>query len=247
MKRIFAVFLIICLLAGCNAPEEPFHEGKLSDAPFIPSGREAYEAPFMDWLRLPHYLDEDVDLSANQELFGERISLALPDFPETVDETLSGNEEALGEIFAELKSKVPDIETEKWKFTFHYLTNDKSCGMIKFQYFIGEDIRTDKAAIFSFENGAVNHVSYSNLSAFCDEEEKIRMKEEFLETHIQEKRVFEEREEFLEDETTFSYYYGTDTLVYCYQLYFYEETDIGKVINNDYVSEYIVENEKEET
>ncbi len=53
-----------------------------------------------------------------------------------------------------------------------------------------------------------------------------------------------DNEEFESEDVMYHYYYNIDKLVYIYQLYFYEIEDGQKILNNSYVSEYIVENDK---
>ena len=65
--------------------------------------------------------------------------------------------------------------------------------------------------------------------------------EKFLDSTSQTKKIFEEGEEFLSEETLFHYYYPLETLVYSYQLYFLYGPEGGQVINNDWGYECIVE------
>ena len=112
--------------------------------------------------------------------------------------------------------------------------------MLKINYYIADNIITDKAIIGTVENGVIVRLNYTN-TIFETDEEKIREKaENFLETTSQTKKIFEEGEEFLSEETMFHYHYSLDTLMYCYQLYFTYEHDGEKIINNDWGHECIV-------
>ena len=113
--------------------------------------------------------------------------------------------------------------------------------MLKINYYIDENIITDKAIIGTIENGVIVRLNYTNTIFETEEEEIIEKAKTFLETTTQTKKIFEEGEEFLSEETMFHYHYSLDTLVYTYQLYFTYNHEGEKVINNDWGCEYIVE------
>ena len=71
----------------------------------------------------------------------------------------------------------------------------------------------------------------------------IELINDFKENTIQEKKKFNEKEEFLDEDITYSYRYNTDELIYTYQLYFYQQNGDNpedKVINNEYGTEYVI-------
>ena len=112
--------------------------------------------------------------------------------------------------------------------------------MLKINYYIDENIITNKAIIGTIENGIIVRLNYTNIDFETDEEEIRKKAKNFLETTSQTKRIFEEGEEFLKEETLFHYYYPSDMLVYSYQLYFLYGPEGEQIINNDYGYECIV-------
>lgn len=237
MKKFLCVLLIIALFCGCAAEPVQEREESISSEK---STSELYESDLI-WLKLPHHLPEYFDSAAGIEPQGKRVDIPFAP-PESFFEQDSLHME-IGippEIEAEIKEDYPDFGGEGWSATLNYYSEDLSAGMIKIIYIIGDKIITNKAVICTVENGTVVRINYTNMDMDADEADLIERVEIFEKSTTQEKKIFEEGEEFLSEDVQYNYYYNLDTLVYCYQLFFYENTEIGPVINNDYASEYII-------
>ena len=241
LKKIIILLFVLFVFCACGENDIPDKE-----TTFIPSIIENEEKTPVEQgkiiLALPHYLDENMDLSAGAPI-GKRT-----DIPFSVPETYNMEKEKVMEIeippelLVEIKASHPDFEiSENWESTLTYYSADYSAGMIKIIYVIGDKIVTDKAIICTIENGKIIRISYTNMDASVDEEKLLEKVENFENTTVQTKKVFEEGELFLDEEITYRYCFNAGKLIYCYQLYFYEDTPIGQVINNEYASEYFIE------
>lgn len=245
MKKIFAVMILFSVLCSCSAKEPEV--GFCSPAP-IENGdehsffeEETEEAKII--LALPHHLDENYLYFSAGDPIGSRVDIPFaPPEDYDMDKEKVIDIEIPEELLAEIKADFPDFEgNEKWKATLTYYSHDLSAGMIKMIYVIGDRINTDKAIVCQIENGKIIRINYTNMEASADEENLLERVENFEKTTVQTKKIFEEGELLIEEETTYRYCFGADKLIYCYQLYFYEPTPMGSVINNDYFSEYIIE------
>lgn len=241
MKKIFCILMIIGLFCGCAA--EPVCEEKASFSQSENSSSGIYEFDKI-WLKLPHNLDEDFDSAVGIEQHSRRV-----DIPFTAPEEIREQDSLLMEIeipqdvMEEINVDYPDFGGEGWETTLKYFADDLSVGMIKIIYTIEDTITTNKAAICSIENGRIVRIAYTNMEMETDEADLLERVEKFKSKTAQEKKTFEEDELFLSEDIQYNYYYNLDTLVYCYQLFFYEGTDLGAVINNDYFSEYIIDDD----
>lgn len=242
LKKIIAFLLILMFLCSCGANEIPENEIEPAPETIEPESEEPSE-PVKIILALPHHLDEHYLYLSAGDPIGRRVDIPFAP-PENYDMDTEKviDIEIPPELLAEIKADFPDFESgEKWKATLTYYTSDLSAGMIKMIYVIGDKIATDKAIVCSIENGKIIRINYTNMEESADEENLLERVENFENATVQTKKVFEEGELFLEEETTYRYCFGADKLIYCYQLYFYEQTPIGPVINNDYASEYFIE------
>lgn len=240
MKKLCFVLAFILILCGC-APEIPGFED-IPDVPSITLG-ENPEAPAKIFLPLENLSESDFELPDSADVSGAKVEIPVV-VPENAEETDSNLIPAdfWPELVEEIQKDYPDFDPENpgWKAVYNFFAADGTAGMLKINYYIDENIITDKAIIGTIENGVIIRLNYTNM-IFETEEEKIREKaKNFLETTTQTKKIFEEGEEFLSEETMFHYYYPLNTLVYVYQLYFLYGPEDMKVINNDYGCQYIV-------
>ena len=231
--------MILCLLCGCAA--EPVPEEKENILQPESSSSENYEFDKI-LLKLPHHLDEKFDSAVGIEQHSRRVDIPFAP-PEEIREhdSLLMEIDVPQEILEEIKADYPDFGGEGWKTTLKYFSDDLSAGMIKIIYAIEDTITTNKAAIATIENGKIVRIAYTNMEMETDEAELLERVEKFKESTIQEKKTFEEDELFLSEDIQYVYYYNLDTLVYCYQLFFYKGAGEGAVINNEYASEYIID------
>ena len=242
MKKLCLILAIIFAFCGCFA-EEP----EIIEAPNIPPAEPETEFPGEQpkiFLPLENFLESELEIPDNAEVFGTRTEIPVV-LPENSEESSSNNVPAVlwKELITEIQKDYPafDPENPGWKASYNFYAADGTAGMLKINYYIDENIITDKAIIGTVENGLITRLSYTNVD-FETDEEKIREKvRSFLESTTQTKKIFEEGEEFLKEETLFHYHYPSDMLIYCYQLYFYVDMGETKVINNDYGYECIVE------
>ena len=242
MKKLCLILAIIFAFCGCFA-EEP----EIIEAPNIPPAEPETEFPGEQpkiFLPLENFLESELEIPDNAEVFGTRTEIPVV-LPENSEESSSYNVPAVlwKELITEIQKDYPafDPENPGWKASYNFYAADGTAGMLKINYYIDENIITDKAIIGTVENGVITRLSYTNID-FETDEQKIREKvRSFLESTTQTKKIFEEGEEFLKEETLFHYHYPSDMLIYCYQLYFYVDMGETKVINNDYGYECIVE------
>lgn len=242
MKKLCLILAIVFAFCGCFA-EEP----EIIEVPNIPPAEPETEFPGEQpkiFLPLENFLESELEIPDNSEVFGTRTEIPVV-LPENTGESDSNNVPAVlwEELVTEIQKDYPAFDPEHpgWKASYNFYAADGTAGMLKINYYIDENIITDKAIIGTVENGVITRLSYTNVD-FETDEQKIREKaRNFLESTTQTKRIFEEGEEFLKEETLFHYHYPSDMLIYCYQLYFYVDMGETKVINNDYGYECIVE------
>lgn len=242
MKKLFIVLIIIGLFCSCGANEIPENEINPDPEMIETEPKEPSEQAKII-LALPHHLDENYLYLSAGDPIGRRtdIPFAPPENYDIENEKVI-NIEIPPELLNEIKTDYQDFDGgQNWKTSLTYYTSDLSAGMIKIIYVIGDKISTDKAIICTIENGKIVRINYTNMEAFADENDLLARVENFENTTVQTKKVFDKGELFLEEETTYRYCFGADKLIYCYQLYFYEDTEVGAVINNDYASEYFIE------
>ena len=241
MKKLCLILAIIFAFCGCFA-EEP----EIIEAPNIPPAEPETEFPGEQpkiFLPLENFLESELEIPHNAEVFGTRTEIPVV-LLENSEESSSNNVPAVlwKELITEIQKDYPafDPENPGWKASYNFYAADGTAGMLKINYYIDENIITDKAIIGTVENGVITRLSYTNID-FETDEQKIREKvRSFLESTTQTKKIFEEGEEFLKEETLFHYHYPSDMLIYCYQLYFYVDMGETKVINNDWGYECIV-------
>ena len=241
MKKLCLILAIVFAFCGCFA-EEP----EIIEAPNIPPAEPETEFPGEQpkiFLPLENFLESELEIPDNAEVFGTRTEIPIV-LPENSEESSSNNVPAVlwKELITEIQKDYPafDPENPGWKASYNFYAADGTAGMLKINYYIDENIITDKAIIGTVENGVITRLSYTNID-FETDEQKIREKvRSFLESTTQTKKIFEEGEEFLKEETLFHYHYPSDMLIYSYQLYFYVDMGETKVINNDWGYECIV-------
>lgn len=73
----------------------------------------------------------------------------------------------------------------KWKYQINVISSDY--GLIKFVYYLNDEIETNKAITFEINNDIVDMVYYSYLNENIDEKDIISKVEKFKENTIQEK------------------------------------------------------------
>lgn len=242
MKILCFFLAIIFALCSCAQNEPEFSE--IPEKPSLIPGSGYQSMPAKIFLPLQNLREEDFELPDSADVFGTRVEIPVV-FPENFEESDSNVFPAVlwPELVAEIRKDLPDFDPEKpgWEANYNFFAKSEKTGILKINYYIDENIITDKAIIGTIENGVIVRLNYTNTIFETDEEEIIEKAKTFLETTTQTKKIFEEGEEFLKEETMFHYHYSLNTLVYTYQLYFTYNHEGEQVINNDWGCEYIVE------
>ena len=130
-----------------------------------------------------------------------------------------------------------DIEIDnKWKYQINIISLDY--GLIKFVYYLNEEIGTNRSIIFEINDGIVDKVYYSYINEYVNEKEIIKNVEKFKKTTIQEKKELRDNEKIIEEKITYHYNYRIGKVIYTYCLFFQNEHGS---IDNSYGSTYFVE------
>lgn len=250
MKKLCLILAIVFAFCGCFAEEPEIlnsnpEEGYIN--PKIPSlipGSGYQSMPPKIFLPLINFTENELKVPDNAEIFGTRVEIPVV-LPENAGESDSNVVPAVlwEELVTEIQKDYPAFDPEHpgWKASYNFYAADGTAGMLKINYYIDNNIITDKAIIGTIENGVIIRLNYTNIDFETDEQKIRETARNFLETTTQTKKIFEEGEEFLKEETLFHYHYPSDMLIYSYQLYFYVDMGETKVINNDWGYECIVE------
>lgn len=130
-----------------------------------------------------------------------------------------------------------DIEIDnKWKYQTSIISLDY--GLIKFVYYLNEEIGTNRSIVFEINNGIVDTVYYSYINEYVNEKEIIKKVEKFKKNKIQEKKELRDNEKLIEEKITYNYNYRIGKVIYTYCLFFQNEHG---VVDNSYGSTYFVE------
>ena len=124
----------------------------------------------------------------------------------------------------------------KWKYQINVISSDY--GLIKFVYYLNDEIETNKAITFEINNDIVDMVYYSYLNENIDEKDIISKVEKFKENTIQEKKKLKNTEKLIEEKISYSYNYRLGKVIYTYCLFFQKE---NVTINNSIGSSYFIE------
>ncbi len=235
MKKLIILLSLVLALASC-ASEETEQPVSSSSSSEESSSSETVEPIKKELLKLKHSLgDFDSAEGSVMDMYPANIPFEMP---EGLENGSGENIEIPEETVNAIMEIYPDFTMEgNWHNFINYYTADFSYGMLEFIYYI-ENIATDKVVFCTIENGYITKVGFRNITAEADEEALLERVRLFEETHEQEKYEFKENEEFLSEDVNYVFYYVPQKLVYGYQLFFYMDTSVGKVINNEYFSEY---------
>jgi len=238
MKILILVIVFLSFITGCSTNQELQIEENKDDLKIIlklqkfddtsPSDNEKYESSMV-------VNSENINISGIKY---ENIDKGI----------LYEYEEKYLKVIQYIKKKYPNFDTKKWNIIVNMFSVNDGNGIIKFNYQIKDEIDTNKSILLNVSNNVINKISFINMDFDADEENMIKLVNEFKNNTIQEKKEFSENEEFLSEDTKYIYYYNIDELRYTYQLYFYikyGDNSEHKVVNNDYGCEYVInKNEK---
>ena len=227
MKRCIAVVLTLTIafsLAGCGT--QPAQEAETETGPGSENVIPGNEKEMLPLQYMPVF---EEDLEPDPPAF-EEISLECTELPE-ISLTRYGMDIGL-DVFADyIEDRFGIYIDGNWKAFVHYYNSGQTAGMAEFMYTVGE-INTNKAFIFQIEDKIAVRVYYKNLEVAADENGLLERVDIFRQRYEQERPVLGDDEHLEEEKITYTYYYGTDKLVYCYNVFFsYGEHG---VINNDW-------------
>lgn len=220
MKRIIAALLCVMLMltAAC---------GSESNTPEPTAAPSSVPERKMKVLKLEHcpYLETEAT-----EPTVESISLAYEKLAEL--DAMGASEAPELTVFVDyIRNKFGIDINNRWHVLVHFYNDEKSCGMVEFQYYIGE-IGTDKHFLFNLDSGIADTLYYANLDRDTDEQKLLDALDAFKYKYAQEKYELKDGEELESESVSYAYYYESNSLVYCYNVFFYYGPD--RVINNDY-------------
>ena len=200
-------------------------------------------------LKLQHFdlslekTEDDIEYEKTMVIKNESMNISGIKFENIDKGMLSVYQDKYRKVIEYIKKKYPSFDATKWNIMVNMFAVDDGNGIIKFNYQIKDIIDTNKSIVFTINNNIINKVSFINMDFETNEEELIKLVNNFKNKTIQEKKEFLENEEFLSEDITYSYRYNTDELIYTYQLYFYQQygdNPEDRVINNEYGTEYII-------
>ena len=187
--------------------------------------------------------EEDEEYENSMVMKNETVNITGIKFENIEKGMLSEYEEKYSKIVEYIKSKYSNFDVQKWSIMINMYAVDDGNGMIKLNYQIKDIIDTNKSIIFTISNNVINKVTFINMDYDVDEDKLVNLVNEFKNSSIQEKKEFAANEEFLKEDVTYTYRFNTDELRYTYQLFFYQQYGNDpneKVINNEYGTEYII-------
>lgn len=219
MKKIITLVLMVILvfsLVGCNSTDDK------------------------TTLKLNHKLGVDSEyLTQGQEMVMAEIDYIEIELSET--EFTKYTEGVLPELVSLINHQYPNVLNSNWEYMVHFLDDQKTVGLVQFRYVINNEILTDKSITFHYENNVINSVAYSNISKTVDEDDIVSRVATFKENHTQEQKKLKSDEEFIKETIQYSYDYDADKLMYTYNLFFYKGQYELRVIDNETVTEYFID------
>lgn len=236
MKILILVIVFLSFITGCNTKQELQIEENKDDSKII--------------LKLQKFddIDDNEKYESSMVVNIENINISGIKYENIDNGMLYEYEEKYSKVIQYIRKKYPNFDTKKWNIIVNMFSVSDGNGIIKFNYQIKNEIDTNKSILLNVSNNVINKISFINMDFHADEENIIKLVNEFKNNIIQEKKEFSENEEFLSEETKYIYYYNIDELRYTYQLYFYVNYGDNlehKVVNNDYGCEYVInKNEK---
>ena len=223
-KWIIRILLLVVLLTGCTSNED-----KIT----------------LKLQRFDFNLDnENSEYENSMVIKSENINISGISFINIDKGKLLNYQDKYIKVIDYIKKKYPNFDTSKWSIMVNMFSVNDGNGIIKFNYQIKDVIDTNKSILMNINNNVITKISFINMDFIADEEELIELINDFKNKTIQEKKEFNENEEFLKEDITYTYHYNTDELIYTYQLYFYQQHGEDKVINNEYGTEYLINQKK---
>lgn len=267
MKRIIIILtciLILQLLAGCAArevesgisvsygDEAQIESENIADVSLIDEKTENSQASESSissensknneekvLLKLLCYPNIETEETKPTESESKVVNIEYKELIEIDGEWYSGNPELT--VFSDYVKNTLNVElNEDWQVTVHFYDSEKTLGLVKFLYYIGDEIATNKCIIFNLSNGKADVMYFSCLNGKSDEAKLQSRVNSFKVKHEQEKYQLKEEEKLEEEFTLYIYRYDTDELSYDYNVVFLNEWG---VYNNDYGTFSLIDEE----
>ena len=191
-------------------------------------------------LKLNHKLGVDSEyLTDGQEMVMAEVDYIEINLAETSYTKYTDG--VLPELVSLINHQYPNVLNSNWEYMVHFYDEQQTTGLVQFRYVINNEILTDKSITFHYENGVINSVAYSNISKTVDEDAIVSRVATFKEKHTQEQKKLKSDEEFIKETIQYSYDYDADKLMYTYNLFFYKGQYELKIIDNETVTEYFID------
>ena len=146
-------------------------------------------------LKLDHKLG--VDLTDGQETVTKEIEAIQIELTET--EYTKYADGILPELVSFIHSYYPDAINDNWEYMVHFLDEQQTVATVHFRYVINGEILTDKGIAFSYENGAIDFVVFTNINKTVDEENIVSRVNLFKDKCTQEQKKLKNDEEFIKE------------------------------------------------
>lgn len=238
-------FIFILSLAGCGAINRQIEKDPISNN----SEEHPVNSPVPDvtengkkLLKLqffPILPEEQLRILEKEQATPtvETINIAYSGLIEIDGEWYADNPEL--QVFSDYIKEKYNIALDKnWKIFVHFYDMDKTVGTVKFQYFIGEEIETNKSIVFNLNQGKADFVFYTCLDGVADEDALLNRVSSFKEKYEQEQYPLKDGEKFETEITYYFFNYYREDLSYCYNVFISYENGL---INNDYGTECFID------
>ena len=191
-------------------------------------------------LKLNHKLGVDSEyLTDGQEMVMAEVDYIEINLTETSYTKYTDG--VLPELVSLINYQYPNVLNSNWEYMVHFYDEQQTTGLVQFRYVINNEILTDKSITFHYENGVINSVACSNISKTVDEDDIVSRVATFKEKYTQEQKKLKSDEEFIKETIQYSYDYDADKLMYTYNLFFYKGQYELKIIDNETVTEYFID------
>ena len=238
-KILLCLLIVVCLLSitACGKKEEKQEENKTEGKILLKLQQFGFDL---------EKDEEDEKYENSLVIKNESINISGIKFENIDKGMLNEHKEKYSKVIEYIKTKYANFDPTKWNIIVNMFAVNDGNGIIKFNYQIKDTIDTNKSILLTVNNNVIDKISFINMDFEVDEDKLMNLIDDFKQNTIQEKKEFDENEEFLKEEITYTYRYNTDELFYTYQLYFYQQhgdNPEDRVINNEYGTEYVINKE----
>lgn len=145
-------------------------------------------------------------------------------------ENLTVNEDSIEALTKQMYTSIPNFDSKKYKIEQNMFQSDSKTGIVKYNYYIDNTIKTNKAYVVYIEEGVAKEILYSLADYkkdICkvDENSLIEKVSKFQKPESITKSCEGETKNILNDYIEYIYDYKTDELMYCETAYYYDSAD----------------------